>query len=135
MQTSAEALYLDSSALVKLVLREPEAAALFELVLAGPRPLMSSALARTEVVRAVAPQGPAAIGRATILLSDLHLIGMDDVILDRAAGLPPPTLRSLDAIHLAAAIAVRDQLAALITYDRRLGDAAREAGFKVEAPA
>jgi len=125
--------YLDSSALVKVVIDEPESKPLDEWL--GSRSvLVSCALARTEVVRAVFPSGRDAVGRARRLLDRIDLIQLDDELLDFAGELEGP-LRSLDAIHLAAALALGDELEAVVTYDRRLGQAARTLGLPVVAPA
>jgi predicted nucleic acid-binding protein len=127
------AVYLDSSAIVKLVVAEAESSAL-----AGHlrrRPVRAScALARVEVVRAVEAHGEPAVSRARALLDRIWLVRLDDALLDAAAGLPGRGLRSLDAIHLAAARALGDDLAEVVTYDRRMADAATRLGVSVAAP-
>jgi predicted nucleic acid-binding protein len=128
------AVYLDSSALVKLVVREPESAALVRHLRGHPR-RVSCGLARVEVVRAVRPHGDAAVARARALLRGTSLIRIDDALLDAAAALGGANLRSLDAIHLAGALALGRGLRAIITYDRRMADAAEERGLRVQAPA
>jgi uncharacterized protein len=132
---SAEpAVYLDSSAIVKLVVVEPESGALAGYL--RDRPIRAScALARVEVIRAVRPQGEPAIRRARRLLDRISLLRLDDVLLYSAAALDDASLRSLDAIHLAAAQALGSQLSEIITYDRRLSEAARGVGLAVRAPA
>jgi hypothetical protein len=127
------AVYLDSSALVKLVVREPESAALARH-LHGRLRRVSCGLARVEVVRAVRPYGDSAIARARALLRGISLIRIDDALLDDAAALGGHGLRSLDAIHLAGALALGRSLYAIITYDRRMADAAEERGLHVQAP-
>jgi predicted nucleic acid-binding protein len=124
--------YLDSSALVKLVVREPESAAL-RSYLRSKASRVSSALARIEVVRAVAPHGPGATARARQVLEATSLLALDDALLDAAGALEAPDLRSLDAIHLAAAVAV-EPLRALVTYDRRLSETAASLGLDPVAP-
>lgn len=132
---SAEpATYLDASALVKLIVAEAESAALRGYLEERPRPV-SSTLARVEVVRAARVRGPAAAAAARSLLDRLELLVMDDHLLDAAAELADPVLRSLDAIHVAAAATFAPELEALVTYDRRMADAARGAGLPVVAPA
>jgi predicted nucleic acid-binding protein len=126
--------YLDSSALVKLVVREPESRALRAYLRREPQRL-SCALARTEVLRAVRPIGPAAVETARRLLRHVDLVRLDDALLDAAGMLEPLALRSLDAIHLAAAQLVAPALRAIVTYDRRMADAAASLGFPVAAPA
>jgi predicted nucleic acid-binding protein len=132
---SAErATYVDSSALVKLAVREPESAAL-RRYLARRRPLVSSALARTEVGRALLPLGPDAIRRGRDVLARLDLLRINDRLLDAAGLLAPADLRSLDAIHLASAEQFGSDLRAFVTYDERLATAARDRGFRVIRPA
>jgi predicted nucleic acid-binding protein len=126
--------YLDSSALVKLVVLEPESRALRAYLRREPE-RVSCALVRTEVLRAVRPIGPAAVAVARRLLQRLDLIRLDDALLDAAGMIEPMGLRSLDAVHLAAAHLVAPALRAIITYDRRMGEAATALGFGVAAPA
>ena len=125
--------YLDSSALVKLVVRESQSAALRRFLRAHPQ-RVSCGLARTEVLRAVRHLGPAALRRARQLLRRVHLIRVDEALLDTAAALDPRILRSLDAIHLAAAQLVSPDLTAILTYDQRMATAAALLGFTVIAP-
>lgn len=126
--------YLDSSALVKLVVREVESDALRRHL--GTRPLrISSALARVEVPRAAQAHGGAAVARAEQLLDRVGLFDLDDPLLRAAAGLGGAALRSLDAIHLASARTLEDDLAEVITYDQTMSDAARALGLPVVAPA
>jgi len=126
-------IYLDSSALVKLVVAEPESGALRRFLRREPE-RVSCGLARTEVLRAVRPVGPAAVERARRVLRRIHLIRVDDVLLDAAGMIDAVVLRSLDAIHLAAAQLVAPNLTALVSYDRRMAIAAAELGFSVRAP-
>jgi predicted nucleic acid-binding protein len=128
------AVYLDSSALLKLVVREPESAALRRYLRRHPRRI-TCGLARVEVPRAVRHLGGSFRRRARQLLRRVDLIRLDDALLDAAAGLDPRVLRSLDAIHLAAAQLVSGDLDALVTYDRRMTEAAKLLAFTVEAPA
>lgn len=127
------AVYLDSSALVKLVIREPESEALAGHLRARPT-RVSCALARVEVLRAVRPHGPASVTRAQRVLERVGLLRLDDDLLDAAGALEGPTLRSLDAIHLAAAAMLGDALVELITYDVRMSQAAAQLGLAVAAP-
>jgi predicted nucleic acid-binding protein len=64
----------------------------------------------------------------------LRLIRLDDDLLDTAAHLDTPALRSLDAIHLASALALGKGLAAVVSYDRRMAAAAERLGLTVVAP-
>jgi predicted nucleic acid-binding protein len=132
---SAErATYVDSSALVKLAVREPESAAL-RRHLARHRPLVSSALARTEVVRALLALGPDAVRRGREVLERVDLLRINDRVLDAAGSLASPDLRSLDAIHLASAELFGSDLRAFVTYDDRLAAAAAGRGLRVIRPA
>lgn len=128
--------YLDSSALVKLVVAEPESMALVEHLEGWPQ-RVSSALALTELPRALdrAGLGAAAHRRAREVLGRIALVDVDRRILTTAATLGPSTLRTLDAIHLATALAVRDDLEMVVTYDRRLRAAAERVRIDVVAPA
>ncbi len=125
--------YLDASALVKLVITEAETPALRGFLRGHPR-RASSRLAGVEVARALARLEVGAEDALGRLLPDLHLVDISDEILDEAARLAPTTLRTLDAIHLATALRLRPDLAALVTYDRRLAEAAEDAGLPVVAP-
>jgi predicted nucleic acid-binding protein len=131
---SAErATYLDSSAIVKLVVAEPESAALRSYV-RRRAPLVASALARTEVGRALLPLGETAVRRGRDVLGALELVRVDDKTLDAAAALAPPAIRSLDAIHLATAQRLGAELARIVTYDERMAEAARALGMTVASP-
>lgn len=130
-----ELLYLDSSALVKLVLLEAESVVLLESLAAWPE-RVSSELARVEVMRAArrASEGPIAERRAEEILAGLHLLKIDSDILGRASRLGPPALRSLDAIHLASALSLGDDLGAMAVYDTGLAAAAVASGMEILAP-
>jgi predicted nucleic acid-binding protein len=127
-------IYLDSSALVKLVVREPESAALFRFLEAHPE-RVSSALARVEVVRAVRrlPRSAAAVERAALVLDRVALVPIDGEVLANAATLDPSTLRSLDAIHLGTALTL-PLLDAFVAYDGPLLDAAVQLGCETVSP-
>ena len=125
--------YLDSSAIVKLAEVAPESNALRQY-LRRRRPYVSSALARTEVIRALLPRGAEAIRRGQDVLSRIDLVRVNDRVLILAGELLPLTLRSLDAIHLATARLLGGSLARVITYDARMAPAARALGFTVTSP-
>jgi predicted nucleic acid-binding protein len=131
--SASRATYLDSSAIVKLAVREPESSAL-HAHLRRRRPLVSSGLARTEVLRALLPLGPTAIARGHDVLGRIDLIRINDQVLNTAAEMLPPELRSLDAIHLATAQQLGTDLRHVVTYDDRLAQAARALGLKVANP-
>ena len=125
--------YLDSSAIVKLAIEEPDSAAL-RRHLRRRRPLVSSALARTEVARALLFEGDAGIARGRSVLSRLDLIRVNDSVLNAAGTLLPPDLRSLDSIHLTTAQQLGAELSQMVTYDERMIDAARDLGIRTASP-
>ena len=126
--------YLDSSALVKLAVVEPETAAL-EAQLPGYDGLVSSRLAVLECGRAARRVAHRRVLQAvTAVLDAVYLLDITQPILDRAVAADPPTLRSLDAIHLATALSMDDATIDLITYDDRLTVAARAGGLTVVQP-
>ena len=127
------ATYLDSSAIVKLAIREPESAAL-RRYLRRKRPLVTSALARTEVLRALLPAGDEAVARGRSVLQRLDLVRINDRVLNAAGVLHPHGLRSLDAIHLATAQQLGPELTALVTYDVRMVTAAKQLGYRIVQP-
>jgi predicted nucleic acid-binding protein len=125
--------YADSSALVKLVIEEPESAAL-ERHLDGAPVLATSRLALVEVPRATALANPApeVQGETQSLLASCMLIDVSDGVLRAAAGLTSGSVRTLDAIHLASAL--RTEADELLAYDRRLAAAGAECGLAVASP-
>jgi uncharacterized protein len=126
--------YLDSSAAVKLIVEEAESDALASWL----RPhnvLVSSALLRTELLRAVRRGAPTRILEAREALSAFTLRTVDEEILDAAAEIAPGSIRSLDAIHLATAVRLGAELEAVVTYDRRMIEGARSLGLPVASPA
>lgn len=126
--------YLDTSALVKLVVAEPQTDALRTWLAAVPREPVSSDLARTELLRAVRRVAPGRLLRARQVLGAVTLVGVSTALFEEAARLDPTVLRTLDAIHLAAALDLGDDLDAVVTYDDRLADAALANGIAVTAP-
>ena len=129
--------YLDASALVKLAIREAETDALRDQLL-GYATRATSRLAAVEVPRALVRRGSESVAlggdAVAAALEGIIVVELDEAIASVAASLEPASLRSLDAIHLATALAMGDELEALITYDDRLADAARAAGLAVIAP-
>jgi predicted nucleic acid-binding protein len=125
--------YLDSSAIVKLAVAEPESAAL-RRYLSRRRPVVSSALARTEVARALMPSGAEAVARGELVLRTIQLMRVNDRVLGEAGRLTPTDLRSLDAIHLASARQLGEAIREIVTYDGRMADAARTRGWAVSSP-
>ena len=134
MVADERVVYADSSALVKLVVDEPESAALKEHLRQSPARLASSRVARVEVARAVRIASPslAVQADARSLLEEVLLAPVGDVIIEAACHLASSTLRTLDAIHLATLQLVDPEEA--VIYDRRLADAARGLGYPTVAP-
>ena len=128
------ALYLDSSAFVKLVVEEAESTAVRTFLADKSSRRVSSTLLRTESLRAVRHLGPDALATVREGLRRIDLIGIDDRILDAAGTLEPRVLRTLDAIHLATVLAVGDDLEAIVTYDERMVEAARLLGLSTVSP-
>ena len=127
---------IDSSALVKLVLDEPESAALEGwLTSRAPLSVAASDLVRVELIHAVARVAPAGVPRARTLLTGVDLVPVTRDLLETAADLGPPCLRTLDALHLATALSLGSALDAFVVYDERLAQAATDAGLPVVAPA
>lgn len=125
--------YLDTSAFVKLAVPEPETPAL-ERELPSYGEAFASDLLAIEARRVGGRLGSDAAASLERLLADVSLVSISQRIRDLAATLPPPGLRTLDAIHLATAIAAGVERTTLLTYDTRLADAAQLAGLRVEAP-
>jgi predicted nucleic acid-binding protein len=128
------ALYLDSSAFVKIVVQETESAALRTYLAANDSRRVSSALLRAETLRAVRHLGPDALAAVREGLRRVDLVAIDDRILDSAGILQSGVLRTLDAIHLATALAIGDDLDAVVTYDERMVEAARLLGLTTAMP-
>ena len=124
--------YLDTSALAKLVRPERETASLHRWL--RTRQWIASDLHRTELRRAAARAGGRAVARADRLLGEIDLISITAEVFDDAGRLAPVDLRSLDALHLASAMALADDLAGIVAYDDRLLAAAREVGIAVASP-
>lgn len=133
MSAHGRTVYLDSSALVKLVIPEPETAALRAEIETWDR-YVSSALVQTEIVRACARISSAARRVAERVVASLDLIAIDDDILARATRLKPLELRTLDAIHVASAQILGSALGAVIAYDARLVQGARTARLTTLEP-
>jgi len=131
---SAEVAYLDASAVVKLLVQEPETTALRRRLPSWSR-RVSAALLRVELLRTIKRAGlPRLLIDARRELASIHLIRLDDDLLERASDLEPAEMRSLDAIHLSAALGLGSELGAIITYDARMTTAAQALGLPVLAP-
>ncbi len=127
------ATYLDSSAIVKLAIDEPQSDALGRY-LRRRGPLVSSALARTEVLRALLDEGDVGVKRGRDVLMRVDLIRVNDRVLNAAGTLLPNDIRSLDAIHLATALHLGDDVRQIVTYDDRMAGAAAGLGIRTAEP-
>jgi predicted nucleic acid-binding protein len=129
--------YVDSSAIVKLIWSEAESSALAEFVLSDERSaktLITSAVSRIEVLRATRRRDGSLLSRAREVLETFSEFEITEGIMETAAMVGSPNLRTLDAIHLATAMENASGMRALITYDTRLAQAARELGLPVASP-
>ncbi|TDO44712.1 hypothetical protein EV643_115214 [Kribbella sp. VKM Ac-2527] len=128
-------IYLHTSAFVKLVWAEKETAALQEyLAENASTPLVASTLLVVETRRAVQREDPPTMVNADLLLSRIGQIGIGPAVIESAGRIPEPTLRSLDAIHLATALMLQEELQAMVTYDERLARTAAAHRVPVVAP-
>nr|WP_281496898.1 type II toxin-antitoxin system VapC family toxin [Ornithinimicrobium sp. F0845] len=125
---------MDSSALCKLVVEEAQTPALHALLVSHDGDLVSSDLARTEVLRMAGRLDPPRRAEARVVLEALVLVPLLTRIAEAAGVIAPPRVRSLDALHLATALELGDDLAGLVTYDERQADAARQLGLTVLGP-
>lgn len=128
------AYYLDTSALVKLVVEEAESDGLRRWLVAAERVVVSCDLARTELVRAVRRVAPGSALAARNVLNAVELIALTPATFEEAGRLDPDVLRTLDAVHLAAALELGDDLDGMVTYDGRLAAAAQAHGVRVVSP-
>ena len=129
------AVYLDTSELVKLVVDEPESAALLDWLKEPGRMPVSSDLARTELLRATRRAAPSRMVRAREVLDSLVLLQLSTATFERAATLDPLSLRSMDAVHVASAVELGDDLDSFVTYDDRQAEALTVLGIPVMQPA
>lgn len=128
-------IYLDSSALMKLVRREDETEALCEwLALRLEQPVVTSELGRVEILRAARRVRGEVLAEARAVVSDLDLVPLDRAVQDIACDLGDPLLRTLDALHLASALRLGQALTTFVAYDRRVAGGAEAAGLVVAAP-
>jgi len=129
-------IYVDTSALVKLVFEEAESQALAEWLAArADVPKISSDLTTVELLRTCRRVDERSVGDAAQLLGGIDLLSMDRGIVQQAGTIAPTELASLDAIHLASALSVKEDLTAFVAYDGRLCTAATHAGIEVISPA
>lgn len=126
--------YLDTSAAAKLVVAENGSTTLRRWVTARGDRMFSSDLLRTELLRATRRTAPEQMVQARAVLDSLVLLTLSTSVCERAAILEPDLLRSLDALHLAAALEIGDELEGVVTYDQRLAAGAEALGIRVIAP-
>jgi predicted nucleic acid-binding protein len=126
-------IYLDTSAFLKSVWEERESAALLDAI--ADRPTISSALLAVEARRSTVRVDAALLPRTDLLLGEVTQVDLSPAVLESAGRMPDPRLRTLDAIHLATALLVREELDVLLSYDERLLDAAAVHGIPTAAPA
>jgi len=117
------------------VVAEAETAALHTWLGEADRNLVSCDLARTELLRAVHRAAPDRATQARAVLDSITLVAVPTPTFEQAGRLDPTILRTLDAIHLAAALDLGDDLDGLVTYDDRLAEAAKLNGIPVLCPA
>ena len=129
---SGDQWFLDASAFIKLLVAEPESEELVRLT--DGSPLASSDLLRTEARRAVARQPAYVMRSCDELLAGVHKVRLTPALLDRAGRIPGPGLRSLDAIYVACAEQLGDDVAGFVSYDSRQLAAARELGIHTASP-
>ncbi len=125
-------IYIDTSAFLKTVWHERESGALAEFL--RDRSTVSSALLAVETRRSTLREDEALLPRADLLLEDVTQIELSAAVLESASRLPGPHLRTLDAIHLATALLIRDDIETVLAYDARLRDAAEAHGLPTAAP-
>jgi uncharacterized protein len=129
-------IYVDTSALLKLVKDDEIEGPALRAYLAGeaePK-LVSSALLAVEARRGMLRVRPDGLPKVDLLLADVAQISISDAVIESASRLPDPLLRSLDAIHLATALMIRDDVDTVLAYDARLRNAAEAHGFRTAAP-
>jgi uncharacterized protein len=125
--------YLDTSALGRILLGEPDATTILG-ALAAFEQRVASRLARIELCRLALRTN--LLADAERLLGGVALVPIDDMLLTAAETIEPDAVATLDAIHLATAVHIHETvgLDAVLTYDRRLADGARHQGLTVLAP-
>jgi len=129
-------IYIDPSAFVKLVWREPESAALERYLADRPEDrLVSSALLAIEARRTVLRDDVTQLPRSDLLLSRVGQVAITGPVVESASRLPDPSLRSLDAIHLATALLLGKEIDVLVSYDKRMCAAARTHAVATVSPA
>lgn len=130
--------YFDTSALIKLLAPEIESDALTIWMARQANEgesIGTSAIGRIELARASARMGdPDTVSQAQYICEQVETIPLTEATTLLAETIGWPILRSLDAVHLASAVIVRDQITAFVSYDKRLLEAARAEGLPVVSP-
>ncbi len=126
--------YIDTSALVKLITAEPETNALKSWLTQKERILIAGDLVQTELLRAAHKQSSEHIKLAKEVLGAIQLIRLGERVFKLAGLLDPPSLRSLDAIHLTTALEFGHELQGIVTYDSRMAHAAANHGVAIVSP-
>jgi uncharacterized protein len=127
-------IYIDTSALLRLVFPDDTTSALKGFLQSDPD-LVSSTLLEIEARRGTLRRAPHRLPRVDALVGEVETVGISQAVVESASRLPDPMLRSLDAIHLATALLIREDIEVLLTYDDRLAVAARSHGIEVATPA
>lgn len=127
-------IYLDTSALVKLVVEEAESENLEHWLVLQDQPITTSVIGRVELLRACRRSGPDSVATARLLLAELPLVPLTMSVQETAEDIGSPLLRTLDALHLASAFELGDVLSGFVVYNKRLRDAAAFAGLPVQTP-
>jgi predicted nucleic acid-binding protein len=124
--------YIDSSAIIKLIKPEKESAALIKKL---PSALIASRISRVEVTRTIIRYEPDLLDATYDVLADIQMVPVEDAIITIAENLPRfIELRSLDSLHIASALAIKNVLKGVITYDKEMVKAADALGFKTLSP-
>jgi len=130
--------YLDASAIVKLIVSEPETEALQQYLREAPshgvKAFFSSRLGYIEVMRAVRRLAPELLPASREYLRGVHWLGVTEPVIEVASNLRPDHVRTLDSLHLATALQEASVLRQVVVYDSRLAQVCREVGLAVVAP-
>jgi predicted nucleic acid-binding protein len=124
--------YIDSSAIIKLIKPEKESAALIKKL---PNGLITSRISRVEVARTITKFEPDLLDETFDILADIQMVPVEDSIITLAENLPQYiALRALDSLHIASALAIKNVIKGVITYDKEMAKAAKTLGFTILSP-
>lgn len=126
--------YIDSSALVKMIVTEQHSPDLVAWVQAMNPAFVASDLLKIEALRSARRIDPSVVKATRDALRSVHFIALNSEVCELAADLEPAVLRSLDAAHVATALSIGDDLDSVITYDQRFAEACANLGLNVVAP-